>query len=125
MKELKFLIQESNTTPHHTVTIRKEKNNLTALCSCEQGGPDTLCKHRLFILAGKAKWVISENTADVKQVQSWLAWTDVGQAINAVTQAQKKLKNAEKDLEKATENLKEAEEAAITTRQQLIQAMSS
>lgn len=125
MKELKFLVQKSNDTPHYTVTIRKEKNNLTALCSCEQGGIDTLCKHRLFILAGKAKWVISENTADVKQVQSWLAWTDVGQAINEITQAQKELKDAEKDLEKATNRLKEAEQAAVSAKQHLIQAMNN
>ncbi|MBF0585091.1 MAG: hypothetical protein HQL80_12775 [Magnetococcales bacterium] len=124
MKELKFIVQESNNTPHHTVTIRKEKNNLSAHCTCESGGRDTLCQHRLSILAGKAKWVISDNGADVKRVINWLAWTDVGLAINEVTQTQKQLKAAGKELEAATERLKEAEKAAAEARTKLIEAMN-
>ncbi|MEO5339865.1 MAG: hypothetical protein H7837_05010 [Magnetococcus sp. MYC-9] len=124
MKELQFLVQESNETPHYTVTIRKNERNLTAHCTCEQGGPDTLCKHRLSILSGKAKWVIGDNGAETKQVLSWVAWTDIGQAITRASHAQKQLRDAERELAKATARLQEAEEAARITRQALIQSMS-
>ncbi|MEO5363333.1 MAG: hypothetical protein H7838_06880 [Magnetococcus sp. DMHC-8] len=124
MKELRFRVQISNEHPHCTVTIRKEKHNLTAHCTCEQGGPDTLCVHRLSILAGKAKWVISDNADEIKQVLSMVAWTDVGQAVNKVTYAQKQIREATKDRDKALEHLKMAEAAAEAARQELIRAMN-
>ncbi len=124
MKELIFRVQTSNEHPHYVVTVCKAEKNLTVHCTCENGGPHTLCKHRLSILAGKAKWVISENVTDVEQVRSWVAWTDVGQAINKVTQAQKKIKEAEKDRDKALERLKAATEEADAAREALIQAMN-
>jgi hypothetical protein len=124
MNELIFRVQVSNETPHYIVTIRRDKKNLTALCTCEQGGDHTLCKHRLSILSGKAKWVISDNTADVRQVLSWVAWTDVGQAIAKVVHAQKQLKDAEKELAKATERMQSATEEAELARQRLIQVMN-
>ncbi|MBF0582845.1 MAG: hypothetical protein HQL80_01275 [Magnetococcales bacterium] len=125
MDEIKFNIQVSNDTPHYTVTISKEKKRLTASCTCESGGPDTLCKHRLSILAGKAKWVISNNTAEVKHVLSWAASTGVGDAIVRMVRAQKRLKDTEQELIKATHNREEAEQEAITSRQELIQALSA
>ena len=124
MQELSFRVQASNDTPHYTVTIQKDEHHLTAHCSCENGGANALCKHRLSILAGKAKWVISDNVPDVKRVLSWVAWTDLGEAILKATHAQKRLKEAEKELEKATAQCKAAEEDASATRDALIHAMN-
>lgn len=125
MNELTFRVQVSNETPHYIVTIRKDQKNLTAHCTCEQGGPHTLCKHRLSILSGKAKWVISDNAADVRKILSWVAWTDVGQSIAKVVHAQKQLKEADKELTKATERFKEAEAGAEAARQALIETMNN
>ena len=124
MKELTFRVQQSNATPHYVVTIRKHEKNISAHCTCELGGQDSLCKHRLSLLSGKAKWVISNNVPDVKRVLSWVAWSDVGQAITKAVHAQKRLKDARKVLEKADKNLHEAEEVMAAAQQVLIQAMN-
>ena len=73
MDELDFLVQVSNLTPCYTVSIKKSENKLTARCSCENGGVHSLCKHRLSILAGKDKWVVSSIFFAARRVLSWVA----------------------------------------------------
>ncbi|MBF0161896.1 MAG: hypothetical protein HQL88_06375 [Magnetococcales bacterium] len=124
MKELHFRVQTSSDTPHYTVSIHKDDKNISAHCTCEHGGRETLCKHRLAILSGKAKWIISDNAADVKRVLSWVAWSDVGQAITKAVYAQKRLKDAQKELERATALLQDAEAEMSAAQQALIQAMN-
>ncbi|MBF0183445.1 MAG: hypothetical protein HQM06_03515 [Magnetococcales bacterium] len=124
MKELSFLVQYSNEEPHYTVTVRKEKRNITALCTCPQGSPGQLCKHRLNILSGKGKIIIGDNADQLKLVTSWIAWTDVGQALNKIAEAQKEIKKAEKELDEATAKLAKCQQELVDARSQLIKAMS-
>ncbi|MBF0097393.1 MAG: SWIM zinc finger family protein [Magnetococcales bacterium] len=123
MKELSFLVQNSNDEPHYTVTIRKEKRNVTAFCTCPQGGAGLLCKHRLSLLSGKAKMVIGDNADEVKQITSWIAWTDVGNALNKLAHIQKEIKKAEKEVEEANAGLEKVKQALADARQVLIKAM--
>ncbi|MEO5352273.1 MAG: hypothetical protein H7835_03555 [Magnetococcus sp. XQGC-1] len=131
MDELSFIVQVSNGTPHCSVTIGKEGDKLTALCSCDSGGAGTLCKHRLSILSGQTKWVISDNIAGVKLVRSWVAMTDVGQTIIRMVRAQKRLQEAKVQVEAALQALRTVEEEAEAAeaeadaaKEELIQAIS-
>lgn len=131
MDELSFLVQVSSTTPHCTVTIRRNGDHLTASCTCEQGGAGTVCRHRLSILSGQTKWVISDNLLSVKRVLTWVASTDIGQTIVDQVHAQKRLQEAKANLEKCTEALRsaevelaEAELAAVAVKQSLIEAIN-
>ncbi|WP_130470747.1 SWIM zinc finger family protein [Candidatus Magnetaquicoccus inordinatus] len=123
MKEMQFLVQYSNEEPHYTVTVRKEKRNITALCTCPQGGAGLLCKHRLSLLAGKAKIVIGDNADKIKDLVSWIAWTDVGNAMNKIAEIQKEIKKAEKELADATANLAKQQQELTEARNKLIKVM--
>ena len=90
MKELMFMAQESNDEPPRQVTISKEKGNVTARCTCPRGGVGHICRHRLSILSGNGRLIVSDNVADVKHVEDWVVWSDVGVLIARLAEAQKR-----------------------------------
>ena len=129
--ELNFTVQVSNDTPHYTVIIRRDEHDLSARCTCENGDLGALCKHRLSILSGQTKWVISNNIAGVKTVRSWVVSTDVGQAIIKLVRSQKRLQDAHEELERVAQLLctteSEVEAAAVevnVSRGELVQAIN-
>ena len=124
MKELKFLAQESNAEPQHTVTITKDKNNLTARCTCPRGGVGHICRHRLSILAGNSRMVVSGNVADVKHVEAWVVWSDVGVLIARLIDAQKRLHAVKSEAEKSTAAVNEAINEVRTVQRLLVRAIN-
>ncbi|MBF0399544.1 MAG: hypothetical protein HQL80_13395 [Magnetococcales bacterium] len=123
MDELNFIVQVSSNTPHCTVTVRRdETDNVTAQCSCENGGSETVCRHRLSILSGQTKWVISDNLLAVKRVLSWVASTDIGHAIINQVHAQQRVQTAKLELEKLTQQLEKAEVELATAQAEAIAA---
>ena len=132
MEKVSFVMQVSSNTPHRTVTICKDGKKITAHCTCESGWADALCKHRLSILVGQFKWVISGNIASVKHVRAWAMATDVGPAIVQLFRAQKSLQEAKLKLQKIVQSHGVAEKAVNVieeevnaAREMLIQAMGS
>lgn len=102
-----FLIQGSEKSPYKVVFL-KSGNNIQADCTCRAGIVGMLCKHRLSILDGDNRAVVSDNTDEVAEVASWLAGSPVGEAIAEVValEAQKKsiesrIKTAKKMVSKA------------------------
>ncbi|MEO5346731.1 MAG: hypothetical protein H7834_10195 [Magnetococcus sp. YQC-9] len=86
------------------IMVRKTGKNLTATCSCTSG-VDDICQHRINLLSGSARDVISNNTEDVKKVVSWIAGTDVGKALQGMVDAIKYLENAQEDFADARKRL--------------------
>ena len=124
MKDLKFLAQESNAEPQHTVTITKDKNNLTARCTCPRGGVGHICRHRISILAGNSRMVIGDNVADVKRVEDWVVWSDVGVLIARLVDAQKRLQAVKSEAEKSTAAVNEAADEVRTVQRLLVRAIN-
>ncbi|MEO5332618.1 MAG: hypothetical protein H7839_11385 [Magnetococcus sp. YQC-5] len=89
------------------VVFRKNGKNLTALCTCSAGVND-ICQHRINILSGSTKEIISNNADDVKKVTSWIAGTDVGKALHHVLECIKKLENATEDFNDSRKRLVKA-----------------
>ena len=110
MDELSFIVQASNDTPHCTVTVRKDAEALTAHCTCASGGSDTVCKHRISILSGQKKWVISNNLSGVELVRSWVVSTKVGPALIRLVRIQQRLQEARSELDQIAKSLKAAGE---------------
>ena len=52
------------------------------------------CKHRLNILKGDVKGIVSQNEEDVKEVVSWLPGSDVEAVLNELDAAETEYKNA-------------------------------
>ena len=95
--EINFLVQGSAKDPYE-VTFIKDGDNLAALCTCPAGKMGQYCKHRINILGGSIKNVVSENVDDVKVVESWLPGTDVETALIEVLAAEKEFKAAKQNL---------------------------
>ena len=124
MKELQFMVQENNDEPPRRVTITKEKNNLTARCTCPRGGVGHICRHRLSILTGNGRMVIGDNVADVKHVEAWVVWSDVGVLIARLVEAQKRLQVVKSETEQSAAAVNDAIGEVRTIERCLVRAIN-
>ncbi len=108
MEEIEFLVKGSAPEPYR-VKFLKDKTKLNAYCTCPAGEKGQHCKHRLSILAGDEKAVVSKNMDQVTSVRSWLPGTDLEKALI-------EFKEAEQEYDVARERL-------ATTKKNLAQAM--
>jgi len=88
MNELSFLVKGSATDPYE-VTFIKDGDSLTALCTCPAGQFGNFCKHRLSILDGNDKAIVSDNANRVPTIVEWLQGTDVAAALAEFRNAEK------------------------------------
>lgn len=96
MNELRFKVKGSSPEPYE-VTFIKDGDSLTALCSCPAGEFGNFCKHRIAILDGNGKAIVSDNGDDLATVLDWLPGTDVALALaefRAIEQAKDEPKSA-------------------------------
>ncbi|MBT8089046.1 MAG: SWIM zinc finger family protein [Gammaproteobacteria bacterium] len=107
MNELSFLVKGSAADPYE-LTFIKDGDSLTALCTCPAGQFGNFCKHRITILDGDDKAIVSNNADRVATIVEWLRGTDVAAALaefrnlentgsgskNALAAAKKKLARA-------------------------------
>ena len=124
MKELKFIAQASNIEPPCTVTVTKEESNLTARCTCPEGGVGHICRHRLSILSGDGRMIIGDNVSDVKHVEAWVVWSDVGMLIARLADAQGKFQNVKEEAEKSAAAFDEAFEEVRMIEHLLVKAIN-
>jgi uncharacterized Zn finger protein len=99
-----FVVQGSAPEPYH-VTFEKEGNRFNAYCTCPAGQNGMHCKHRLNILKGSAKKILSDNHSDVEEVVSWLPETDLEKAINQLERLEKEAAKIKKQLSIAKKQL--------------------
>lgn len=78
--ELTFLVKGSTPEPYE-VTFIKDGNSLTALCTCPAGQFGNFCKHRISIIDGDGKAIVSDNANEVTTITDWLQGTDVAAAL--------------------------------------------
>ena len=88
MEELTFLVKGSSKDPYEVIFI-KDGDSLTAICNCPAGTYGNFCKHRISIIDGNAKAIVSDNAAQATKVIDWLAGTDVEAALSEVRAAEK------------------------------------
>lgn len=80
LDELSFLVKGSAADPYEATFI-KDGDSLTALCTCPAGQFGNFCKHRIAILDGDAKGIVSDNANRVSTIVEWLKGTDVALAL--------------------------------------------
>jgi len=79
--ELTFQVKGSSAEPYE-VTFIKDGDSLTALCSCPAGQYGNFCKHRIAILEGDGKAIVSDNADRAPTIVNWLQGTDVASALS-------------------------------------------
>lgn len=110
MKELTISVKGSSADPYE-VTFIKDGDSLTALCSCPAGQYGNFCKHRISILDGNSKAIVSDNADQVSTVLQWLQGTDVAAALSEF-----------RELERASDTPKSA---LVAAKRRLARAMNS
>lgn len=91
---LVFLVKGSAPAPYE-VSFVKLRDQLRAFCTCPAGDNGTYCKHRLNILSGDMNHIVSGNSIDVRTIASWIAGTDLEQALKEVRSAEAEVRRAE------------------------------
>jgi len=107
MAQLEFLVKGSAKDPYEVIFI-KEGANLTAICTCPAGTYGNVCKHRISIIDGDAKSVVSENAADVETIVAWVVGTDVEAALKVMREAEAAGTGSINALKEAKANLAKA-----------------
>jgi uncharacterized Zn finger protein len=97
MKKIEFLVQGSAPDPYRVTFIDDEKN-MNALCTCPAGKNGQNCKHRLAILSGDTKAIISKNEDQVVTIRDWVLGTDIERALIELSQAEQEHEGAKKRL---------------------------
>jgi hypothetical protein len=92
-----FKVQGSASEPY-TTSFYQTESKIVAQCSCPAGKMGQLCKHRLCILQGDTKGIVSSNSSDIQDVLSWIRGTDVEDALRQFQEAEKNFAEAKKQL---------------------------
>ncbi|MNY21848.1 hypothetical protein D3C86_1554220 [compost metagenome] len=101
---LKFNVQGSVEEPY-AVTFERIGAKLRAYCSCEAAERGLHCKHRINILKGDKKGIVSGNEADVPKVVSMLAGTKLEIIMKEVGALEDEAERIKKELKKSKEKL--------------------
>lgn len=88
MSELSFLVKGSSAEPYE-ITFIKDGGSLTALCTCPAGQYGNFCKHRISILEGDGRAIVSDNASQAPTVIAWLQGTDVAAALTEFRETEK------------------------------------
>lgn len=105
MIKIQFEVQGSAPDPYIVTFIKRSDNKISAYCSCPAGENGLYCKHRLNILSGIEKDIVSGNNDDVHVVKTWLLGTDLELAIIRVQELEKEAERIKKELSSAKRNL--------------------
>ena len=87
MSQLEFLVKGSAKEPYEVIFI-KDGENLTGICTCPAGTYGNVCKHRVSIIDGDARAVVSDNPDEVDTIAAWVIGTDVEAALKALRAAE-------------------------------------
>ena len=88
LSELSFQVKGSSAEPYE-VRVIKDGDSLTALCSCPAGQYGNFCKHRISILDGDSRAIVSDNIDRVPTIIAWLEGTDVAAALAEIRETEK------------------------------------
>lgn len=101
MEEIRFQVQGSACSPYDLRFVNRGSGNLSAYCTCPAGENGQFCKHRLAILSGETKGIVSGNEDEVRVVASWVAGSDIEAALKQVKGAELELERAKKEVSRA------------------------
>lgn len=79
MKKISYQVQGSASEPY-SITISLDGTNITCLCDCPAGMNGSHCKHWMSVFEGKKQNYIGLDDAQINEIQSWMAGSDLEQA---------------------------------------------
>jgi uncharacterized Zn finger protein len=103
----KFEVKGSASEPYQ-ILIKKDGTNLSAFCTCPAGKNGMHCKHRISILSGSSKAVVSDNISEVAEVATWVAGSDIESALHVISELEDHSARIRKELSAAKKSLAKA-----------------
>lgn len=100
----RFEVKGSASEPYK-ILIKKDIKNLSAYCTCPAGSNGMHCKHRISILLGSSKNVVSDNASEVDEVAAWVAGSDIEAALNIIAELEDQSTRIKKELSAARKAL--------------------
>ena len=108
-EQIQFLVQGSGAEPYE-VTFVKTGSEFSARCTCQAGQNELHCKHRVNILEGSLKNIVSENVSDVAKVQSWLPGSSIQHELRNLKICEARVKAANYELSEVKRRLAKGHE---------------
>ena len=102
--QLQFLVQGSSIEPYEVI-FSKDGDEIYVTCTCQAAEMGKHCKHRIGILDGDTKNIVSDNENEVAIVRSWLEGSLLKLAYNAYKKAEANEAAAKKRLTHAKNRL--------------------
>ncbi|NJC38074.1 hypothetical protein GGR60_002628 [Xanthomonas arboricola] len=111
MEIIEFAVQGSAAEPY-VVTFSRTGESFTAFCTCPAGQSRQSCKHRIGILAGSTKGLVSGTPEQVGLVANWLPGSHVAVDRQALVASEAAFEQAKKAVSAARAALAAALHAA-------------
>ncbi len=105
MEELIFEVQGSAEKPYRVSFIRYSIDKLSAYCTCQAGEKGQYCKHRLRIMVGEKKDIVSKNESDVTIIQQWITGTNIENLLFKVCEKENEYQKAQQEAIKTKNEL--------------------
>ncbi len=99
-----FAVQGSAAQPYQ-VRFQEHVGRIAASCTCPAGNFQDVCKHRIMILNGITKGIVSNNADAVAKVQSWISGTEVVAALAEMTSIESQIDQLKKQLVKVKKSI--------------------
>lgn len=100
-QKFEFEIEGSQGDIYEVIFLYDGDKEISGECTCPAGRYEDQCRHRLMILAGDSKNIVSDNLGDLKKFQKIFKGTPLEGAF-------KKLKELEKQQDDIKKKVKEA-----------------
>ncbi len=97
IETLIFNVQGSAKEPY-SVKFQRHAGRVAASCTCPAGIFQDLCKHRLQILNGTCKDIVSSNAAEAVQIPAWIVGTEVAAALAEMLNIESQIEQLKKQL---------------------------
>ncbi|WP_166296243.1 SWIM zinc finger family protein [Photorhabdus tasmaniensis] len=105
MEKINFLVQGSAEEPYK-VTFTKDVKEFLAFCTCPAGENGMYCKHRINIINGDTRNIVSDNIQQVNIIaKQWLPNSSIEAALEDVKRAESLLDDIKRALSLAKRNV--------------------
>ena len=108
MDSILFQVQGSQPDPYVIEFTKNSDGSLKVSCSCPAGDTGLHCKHRIGLLTGDTKDLVSRNKPELETVNAWLQGTDLEKCLEEYLRLEKELETMKRQLNKAKKKLAEA-----------------
>lgn len=97
---LRFVVEGSN-GDEYRVTLTRDATRANAFCICPAGENGQYCKHRIALLDGDISSLLSDNSADVESLKTFIRGSDLEEAHHAMCVDTKAYNTAKSHFDKA------------------------